>query len=138
MSDDILLESHVIDIRPYTALNTTLWPTPFKFVFIRIPGLCLDLNQVNYMAVSLKDVHPHEQVAELECRLGDVHMMLLHQFLGACQRAFIVFLLDIVFQRHLAIDFGEFSHLEATLGQRLQELVLHIRIGINIGIAVVI
>ena len=90
------------------------------------------------VTVALQHIDPHKQIAIAEGCLGDVHLLLLHKFLGATQRRVVVQFLDVVLRRHPAINLGKLTHLETTFCQRLQELILSVRISIHVRIAVVV
>ncbi|MDY6243318.1 MAG: hypothetical protein SPL82_05420 [Lachnospiraceae bacterium] len=79
----ILLEGYIIDIGTNAAGYGSLRPRTDKLIRIWIPRLGLYLYQFDVVAIFLQNIHTHKQITETESRLSDVHLVALHQFLGA-------------------------------------------------------
>ena len=120
VTNHIFLEGHIIDVWTNTAGNGSLWLGTDKLICIRIPRLSLHLYQFDVIAVFLQDIHTHKQIAEAEGGLGDVHLVLHHQFLSACERLLVPHnVLQVAIVRHVAVYLCQFAHLETALSQRL-------------------
>ena len=124
----VLLEGHVVDVGLPRLVDAVAAFQEKPISRVLVVGLGFDLDEVEAGTILDQDVCPEEAIAVLDCRLEQGHAIPLEQFSRTGQG-------DLLVQFHhedaaRKIAPGQRAHLNAALGQRLHEIIIHGIVGV--------